>query len=318
MVLWDSNLHVSALGALYAVSMVGIFDTGVAQKIIILLSSLGSALVCGALINDYCDIEEDRMAGKKRTIYYIPKAYILILILIFFFISQIITWVFIADPLYLSIYAIWYFFGVFYSAPPLRFKARGAAGIMSNAVIEKFFPILLAMVIFQFYRWECIPLLAYSIAVQAEIILHHQIQDYDADLKTGTRTYAVGEGMPSTLKFIRYFRSLLLVFGVLSILVLSNTITKGFILPVAGLLGYFALRRIIKSEDPSVPYSISYLNIFILGITPLYLALLGILFTPSFIPIFIIVFVTQYPLTKKYVLGFRSLIDAALNRFQAL
>ncbi len=175
-----------------------------AQVVIFLLFSMFSTTY-GYLINDYADMELDKMHGKNNTFSGDSKGRALVVTMLFLFLSVITGWFFSDHMDFLAVWFIWIFISSFYSLPPLRFKERGKPGLLLVVLAQRLLPILLVFTAFGFARiGEIILLAAYVFFRGLSSDVNHQLEDYENDRKTNTGTFAVSTGLALAQKVLRF------------------------------------------------------------------------------------------------------------------
>jgi 4-hydroxybenzoate polyprenyltransferase len=165
-----------------------------ASRIVLLLSAF--FLFCffffsfGYVINDVCDIDVDRKAGKQKLIVDIPNP-IVGGIVVFLIIAGILPlyWLSGFDWRVLSILLFNYLLGASYSLKPFRFKERGVTGLVISSSAQRCFPLLVLpfmarIPLLLFVGWFVLSFLA-----GLRYILIHQYIDYENDLLSGVKTF---------------------------------------------------------------------------------------------------------------------------------
>ena len=216
----------------------------------------------GYFLNDYTDREEDRLAGKANVTSTLrPLA--LWALLAFLLCLAVAPWAlyFPMDGTSLGLLAAEFGLFLLYSAPPIRLKERGFAGVLADAGYAHVVPALLAAHTFALLgTLEPAPLLPYLVCLgiwQAVVglrnIVLHQAGDHAKDLATGTRTWATATGL-ARVRRVQQALLLLEILGAGAYLVLAAP--WPWLLPAAYLLfvlqvWYFRVRtwRIGLPED---------------------------------------------------------------------
>jgi len=244
-----SDMHACFLAIFYVLLVNGTQTSSYdfLWKILVLIASLGLYIVYMFLINDYFDITADKIAGKKREIHDMAKVQVVGLIVLIFLSSYIVTLLLIGQTLYTLIYVTAYFLATFYSAPPLRFKGRGILGMVSNVLIEKALPVLLVVSFFQYFYLDALILLVLVSVWEIELILIHQYDDYEADLKAQVKSYVVEIGLKKTLRVLGPLQSLwTLLFVIFSGIILMK-VPYSVVFFVFVIIGYFIVDRLRRS-----------------------------------------------------------------------
>lgn len=170
--------------------------------------SLLSISAFGYVLNDYYDIESDRVSGKKNSLSDsgISAGIILVPLII-----GLVAWAFLpirtgATVLFaLQIVALF-----FYSAPPLRLKQRAAWGVLADAFYGHINPVFITLTTF-IISYTCGGLegLAFfslvficTLLKGVRNILLHQLDDRKKDSKGGINTFVVKNGALFSLNLI--------------------------------------------------------------------------------------------------------------------
>lgn len=151
---------------------------------------LAAFLAFSYLINDFSDMDVDRRAGKKKLILHVPKGIVVLSMLGLVLIGNIpflilVHW----NPVCILLSWLIYFLGAAYSVKGIRFKEKGAIGLIECSVAQKCVPVLLIP-----FLVEVDPLLFTLWVVLLFVdgmryIIIHQVIDLENDLKTGVSTY---------------------------------------------------------------------------------------------------------------------------------
>jgi len=298
-ILTDADMHISILTIFYILLINSRFSYEVLLKTLVLIVTIAMYLSYVFFINDYCDMPYDIKAGKRRLVQDIPLVYsrgiILGMITISFFIAIFIM----RDTLYTLLYAITYFIGTFYSAPPFRFKDRKTLGIFADVLTERTLPLILIITFFRYFEWDALLLLIAFSFFQLELIVHHQIEDYDADLTTGINTFVVEIGREKALyllnKFIQPLTGLLISS---SFIVIAYKMGGMGILALLLLLGYLPtwfVFGLLKEEEKVIPLYLKYLFVLSVNVLPFYVGLVLMYRFHPYIILFLIFCCSIYP-----------------------
>lgn len=299
-ILTDTDMHLCILVIFYVLLINSMFSYDFLLRTMMLMVSIAIYLSYIFFVNDYYDMPYDIGAGKKRLVQDIPKSYSL-WIMIGMMSTSLLCLFAIADQLYAALYLITCVVGTFYSAPPVRFKGRKILGIVADVLIERTLPLLLIFLFFRYLEWDAILfLLAFSV-LQFEMIVHHQIEDHDADLKTGINTFVVMIGHYKALHLLKRFIQPLT--GVMLFLIYIVIAYKMKYMGIPILLmffGYFPLsfifsKGILKQEETVIPSYLKYLFLLSVSVIPLYLGMLLIYQFYLYIVLFLVFAVSIYP-----------------------
>lgn len=146
----------------------------------------------GYIINDYADMEVDKLAGKHKVMHSM-SAKMALFIVIFTGIAGCLTvLVYRFDLIVLLLLTVIYFFGASYSAPPFRFKEKGVMGLIVSSSAQRCMPLLLVFVLQNtgFDIW-LVFWIVLSFLVGLRYILVHQYIDIENDRKSGVRTFTL-------------------------------------------------------------------------------------------------------------------------------
>lgn len=165
---------------------------------ILYIISVGSL---GYLINDYFDIEEDKMAGKINFVSQLRGSIVIILFVILLTIA-IVPFAFyeLSFPYYYILLGIQLLAFMVYSIPPFRFK-KNVLGVFADSIYSFMIPGLITLSLgynFNLFQSEDILMLAvfcfWLLLSGIRSILLHQIKDINADLNSGNHTLAIKSG----------------------------------------------------------------------------------------------------------------------------
>lgn len=223
------------------------------SDILVLISLLSLYLLYTFLLNDYCDMPFDIKAGKKRAIHEIPE-FVTVSIIISFVLMSILLIVFLllrgsfpgyTYTVFIPVYAAAYVLSTSYSAFPMRLKERGVWGIIDDVLIEKTLPVFLIFAFFNYYSLEALVVLLLFSSLQLKIILDHQCWDYDSDVKSGVRTFAVERGIEKATAILDITRKLFLAFFLLLIAMLGMKCAYSLIVIIPLFFGYFVIKNLV-------------------------------------------------------------------------
>jgi len=154
----------------------------------------------GYLFNDLFDIEKDRLAGKSNFLADKPAA----LVTLFFLISAAFVfapwWFLPKNNFSYVLIGTQLLLFIVYSAPPVRLKERGLAGIITDALYAHGLPPVLAAYTFAlaadhpFSNKAIAILFAWQTIAGFRNILIHQWEDAEADEKSGSKNLAATIG----------------------------------------------------------------------------------------------------------------------------
>jgi 4-hydroxybenzoate polyprenyltransferase len=239
------------------------------------------------------------------------------LIIALLFLGYSVTIIAIGKVLYLLVYTAWFVMGSFYSAPPIKFKHRAVSGIICDTFMEKTIPVSLVFIYFKYFNYDTLIVIVLSFLIQFETIIHHQMEDYEGDLRTKIKTFVVKVGPERALAILNsYIRPLSII------LILAFGFICSMKIPIFGpfffatLAGYFFMNQLRKKGrlPPGKfvkflhfgPYS--YLYFCLQGPFLLFLGFLSTLRFPPYVSLFLMALASEYPLLKSYIKVFNASI----------
>lgn len=143
------------------------------------------------VINDFSDIEVDKLAGKHKIISEMPKPIIILSMISMVSLGTIPLFFLIERKLlYILTTALIYFAGAAYSVHAFRFKEKGVLGLLECSIAQRCFPLcplffIIKVPIVYFLIFQLI-----SFFNGIRYLLIHQNIDYENDLKSGVVTIA--------------------------------------------------------------------------------------------------------------------------------
>ena len=201
-------------------------------QILCFLIPLITTAAFGYLLNDYCDIESDKKAGKKNLLATVSPLVRTILVLVFFSVA-VVSWFVIKKGILINVlYALQLIALIIYSVKPFRLKERALLGVLCDSFYGHINPALITLTFFlsgETQQPVLISLLAFITVVTCikgiRNILLHQIDDRKKDAKAGLNTFVVKHGGLFTL----YYINTLLYFEIFFLLLLIAHIS--YLLP---------------------------------------------------------------------------------------
>lgn len=182
---------------------------GVPRVVATLVSAI--AVAAGAhVINDVSDRESDARAGVANA-WTGADASVWIAVLAVCAGTAIAPWLVVPlDPAAGIVLAVLVVTTIAYSSPPLRLKARGRLGVVSDALVSHTLPAAFAMLEVSTQqsrdtRWvvTLVAVLMWSFAFGFRSIVVHQVRDAEGDRQAGVRTYVVARGVPRAVRSAR-------------------------------------------------------------------------------------------------------------------
>jgi len=301
------DMHLSMVALFYLLLTKGIFSLSL--ELLTLIGAISLYLSYAFLINDYCDMESDKLAGKRRVLHELKKWQSLTLIVIVMSSSFTISIMIIRQPLFTALYSLSFLLATFYSSPPVRFKCRGELGVICDALVEKPLPALLVFTFFNHFQLDTLLYMAMLFALQIKIITHHYIDDYEADLKSHVKTFVVKIGLNKAKDLLNsYLRPLAITTIIIFCLNVFIQIPETRI-PITGILiGYSFIRELTKRgvlsrEEEDMPLYVVYFYLVLHGLLPLLLAFLATLIYVPYIILMSFTFVSEYYFITTHVIS---------------
>jgi 4-hydroxybenzoate polyprenyltransferase len=180
------------------------------------LAALLAALAClaayGHAINDLFDIPSDRAAGKANGMAPLSPGRRRLVILALATAGFVPWLVVVPAPGARRAWAVIYALLTAYSAPPLRTKERGLAGVITDAAMAHAVPTLFVCLLFGGLAGSragstevTAAAVAWATAAGLRNILLGQVWDHGNDLRSGTRTFTVDVGPARARRLARIF-----------------------------------------------------------------------------------------------------------------
>ena len=191
----------------------------------------------GYVFNDYCDIDSDRISGKKNSLSKFSSQ-IRILIILLPLIAGITCWALVhAATITNTLYALQILALILYSAPPVRFKKRKILGVVADSfyghINPAFFTVFTFLPINSKTSAIIITLLALILVCTTfkgiRNIWLHQLADRKKDRQANIQTFVVKHGALFTLTFINNLLPFEVFFTVVLSLILSFLFPPFFI-----------------------------------------------------------------------------------------
>ena len=183
-----------------------LYSTHAIKQFIIFLIFIILVSIYGYLINDLFDIEIDRIHGKKNVFEKTGKIRGGFIVFLIFLTSILLGSSFLSKDYFPYILMLIYFLATFYSAPPIRFKERGIAGLFAAFFTQ--FPIPIMMIFSAFDSFGSIDMWGFVIFTTvsgAALEIGHQRFDLERDTSTETKTFGVRQGRGSMDRIYKMF-----------------------------------------------------------------------------------------------------------------
>lgn len=165
-----------------------------------ILLSIGIAGL-GYIMNDIKDFKDDLQNNKPNLFNKFSNFQSVILVVIFVLLS-IFPWLYLPiDKYTFYLLAIEFLLFYVYAFPPFRLKEKGFLGIITDALYAQVVPCLLAIYTFSKIANTILPLkllalyAIWLLFVGMRNIIKHQVEDFDNDIKTKTKTFVTVYGI---------------------------------------------------------------------------------------------------------------------------
>lgn len=147
------------------------------------------------VINDYTDMDVDKLVGKKKVMHNLPKSIIVFSMILMVIVGVLPLLILVEGKVAFIVFTtILYILGAAYSVPILfRFKERGFLGLIECSVAQKCLPLIPIMFMFNVDWTGLIFFIVLSFVNGLRYIVIHQAIDYENDIKSGVKTF-VSEG----------------------------------------------------------------------------------------------------------------------------
>jgi len=256
---WRFSFIPQIFGNLYLWLLLFKIDFGIKGLILLLLSlitSFGFAAL-GYLINEYFDQEDDAKAGKINKLKFIPKLYLIKLIIIIL-LATFTPWIIlpfdeISGVLVTTQIALFFL----YASPPFRFKKNSYLSGITDALYAYIIPLLLSYYTYYLYSGSasinfhyivCYSILLY-IAGYRNIIIHY-INDIFKDKKAGLITMPRAIGVNNTNNLLISLLFIEFVLLIITVVIISKEIfLLWFLLLPILFLVYKAISQAQKLPD---------------------------------------------------------------------
>ena len=330
-------MHFVFLTALYLVFAEPAFADISPPSVMLVIASLALYGASAVLVNDYFDIASDKASGKERAIYYLYRRYVLLLFILLTFLgfaSLIAT----GDLSSILLYWVTYTLALLYSVPPFRFKARGYMSLAVDVLIEKPLPVLLLFVYFKHFEIDTLVFVLLALAIHSTVQVRHQLEDFEADVKTGVRTFVVEVGYERARSLLyTYLFPISAVLNILVLLLIALAVPYLILMPVLAVIGYAVMKRLIalrlysqdrsripewhRKEDVPMPSYYSYTFMWVTSACPVLMGVLAAAETVGWLPLLIVIIASQYyylhlhyvPLMRATLSALRRLLGPSLR-----
>lgn len=163
--------------------------------LLLILAGLVLSATFASLINDACDLEEDRLSGKSNQMEDRSLLSQSIILSISLMACLGLTLFFAKTPVIAGLYAADWLIFALYSIPPVRLKHRAVWGVVAMGLGESMLPHLFSAAMVAHAAQKQLPVLwwwllaGWSLLAGFRAILWHQLKDHENDQKSGVRTF---------------------------------------------------------------------------------------------------------------------------------
>ncbi len=275
-----------------------------------ILLSIGIAGL-GYVMNDIKDYKDDLQNNKLNLFNKFSKTQSTILVVLFIILS-IFPWFYLPSDKY-TLYLLTAEFLLFYlyAFPPFRLKEKGIFGVITDAFYAQLIPCLLAIYTFSkigntILNFDVIVLYAiWLMFVGVRNILKHQVEDFENDNKTKTKTFVTIYGIEYSKKLSTRFLFPFELIIFISLLLIIRT--PYFVVLIIYILYITAL--IVKRNETNEADLFHFINTRIFNEfyeihLPIILLICFSFSNPIFIIILILNLLLFSPIYFSYVKGF--------------
>lgn len=233
----------------------------------------------GYMANDLSDIKSDKKVGKQNAFENkgIGIGIIFFVVLTFFYF--LCMYLVCRNPILTAIIVLGYFIGIFYSFKPVRFKERGALGIIVSSLCQRNLPLMMALALLDVDIILFILINVLNFTNGVRYILIHQYNDYDNDIKSETTTFVTNKrNVANKLIFLCFCVELSLMI-VCCIYVRKFLPEFAYIIPVGLFTLELSLYIMIKKSGQSLFTSYDFVPLdffYLVGIPATFLLLIGL------------------------------------------
>lgn len=221
--------------------------------------------IFGYFFNDFTDLESDRKANKNNMLEKLNNNNRLLLLASALFLA-FVPWFFLPfDSFNCYLLLGEFVLLLVYAVPPIRLKEKGFVALVTDALYAYAIPFTLAFHTFNLISSAKVIWILYAIiffwqfSVGIINILIHQIEDYENDLHTQTKTWVTSIGKIKARNFLLYiFWPLMLILFIFFLVTVSfNSWNWYFIFPTIFLLVQYTTTFYKKSYRAFVKSNIS-------------------------------------------------------------
>jgi len=205
----------------YLILKQSLYSTHTIKQFIIFLLFISLVSIYGYLCNDLFDLETDKIHGKKNVFENTVRLRGGLIVFLIFSCGILFGSYFLSKDYFPYLLIAIYLLATFYSAPPIRFKERGIAGLFIAFLTQ--YPIPIMMIFSSFDSFGTIDMwgfVLFTAVSGSSIEIGHQRSDLKRDITTNTRTFAVRQGHDKMDKIYRMFLffNMISVCGIMAIM----------------------------------------------------------------------------------------------------
>jgi glycosyltransferase involved in cell wall biosynthesis len=191
-----------------------VFNITLSKGYLFILPSITTILgigLFGYFFNDYSDLESDLKVNKRNMLQKLQPHQRLFLLIGALFLA-LTPWLFLPfDTVSIFLLVAEFSLLLAYAVPPIRLKERGILAVITDALYAYAIPFTLAFHTFQIVSNTSIDFIQYGsifawqFMVGIVNIFIHQLEDFENDLQTQTKTWVIDLGKSKSKKILFYF-----------------------------------------------------------------------------------------------------------------
>lgn len=220
---WQDKIQSHAFAAVILLLFADSFNTQW-KNLIFFILFLYIPFMFGHLINIYADRKTDLAVGKDFYLFFSDT--FVVISFLFAGILTLTTLLYFCDIRVFFLIVLGLFGAVAYSCSPLRFKERGALGLITSSGTQQL-PFLLFLILLPAHYYFVLYLFGWLLLVSLISETGHQLGDYDVDRKTQSKTFIVSIGERRGLIFIYLLSIVLIVYCIIPFFIFRG---KGILL----------------------------------------------------------------------------------------
>lgn len=228
------------------------FKTDFSEASLYFLPALATILgigLFGHFLNDWTDLESDTKVGKTNMLSKMSTVNSMVLLAVILIIALLPWFILPFDNFSIFLLLSEFLLLFVYAFPPLRLKDSGFPALLTDALYAYAIPFLLAFHTFQLVSGANTNMLFYGIIFGWQIsiglvnILIHQLEDFENDVNSNSKTWAIKIGKDKSRKFLFFvFWPIMLIgFALFIWVVSSQSWSFYFVFPLVFLLFQFGI-----------------------------------------------------------------------------